>query len=213
VSSPTCADDIALLGCKGHELQASLDIVQYTGRGRDLVTINPAKSEIVNTANRLECPKVKIDNNEITEEKEAKHLGLIRKAKNKLNIEDCLKIGRQTTYALLGSGLHARRGMSPIIALKIWRTYVSPKLLYGIEIMTYTKTDLQKLERLQLKILKQFQDLSERTTNVGVYSLLGIEPIAAVIDRNTISFHGGIIRNKSTIEFTTTKGGSLTPNL
>jgi hypothetical protein len=53
-----------------------------------MVTINPAKSEILNTANRLECPKVKIDNNEITEIKEAKNLGLIRKAKNKLNIED-----------------------------------------------------------------------------------------------------------------------------
>ena len=48
VSSPTCVDDIALLGCKGHELQSLLDIVQYS-IGRDLVTINPAKSEIVNT--------------------------------------------------------------------------------------------------------------------------------------------------------------------
>jgi hypothetical protein len=37
---------------------ALLDIVQYS-IGRDLVTINPAKSEIVNTANRLECPKVR----------------------------------------------------------------------------------------------------------------------------------------------------------
>jgi hypothetical protein len=91
--------------------------------------------------------------------------------------------------------------MSPIIALKIWRTYVIQKLLYGIKIMTYTKTDLQKLERLQLKILKQFQGLSERTANVGVYSLLGIETIEVVIDRNTLSFLGGIIRNKSTIEF------------
>ena len=67
--------------------------------------------------------------------------------------------------------------------------------------MTYTKTHLQKLERLQLKILKQFQGLSERIENVGVYSLLGIETIEAVIDRNTLSFLGGIIRNKSTIEF------------
>ena len=74
-------------------------------------------------------------------------------------ISGYVKIGRQTTYALLGSGLHTRRGMSPIIALQIWRT------------------DLQKLERLQLKILKQFQGLSERIANVGVYSLLGIEPI------------------------------------
>jgi hypothetical protein len=91
--------------------------------------------------------------------------------------------------------------MSPIIALTIWRTYVIPKFLYGIEIRTYTKTDLQKLERLQLKILKQFQGLSERTANVGAYSLLELEPIEAVIDRNTLSFLGGIIRNKSIIEF------------
>jgi hypothetical protein len=52
-----------------------------------------------------------------------------------------------------------------------------------------------------LKILKQFQGLSERTANVGVYSLLGIETIEVVIDRNTLSCLGGIIRNKSTIEF------------
>ena len=58
VSSPTCADDIALLGCKGHELQALLDIVQYS-IGRGLVTINPAMSEIVNTVNRLKFPKVR----------------------------------------------------------------------------------------------------------------------------------------------------------
>jgi hypothetical protein len=47
-----------------------------------------------------------------------------------------------------------------------------------------------------LKILKQFQGLSERTANVGVYSLLELEPIEAVIDRNTLSLLGGIIRNK-----------------
>ena len=41
-----------------------------------------------------EGQKVKSDNNEITEVKEAKHLGLTRKAKIKLYIEDCLKIGR-----------------------------------------------------------------------------------------------------------------------
>ena len=59
-----------------------------------------------------EGQKVKSDNNEITEVKEAKHLGLIRKAKNKLNIEDCLKIGRQTTYVLLGSDHHVSHNIT-----------------------------------------------------------------------------------------------------
>ena len=83
MSSPTCADDIALLGCKCHELQSLLDIVQYS-IGRDLVTINPA--------NRLECPKVKIDNNEITEVRKAKHLGLIRKAKKNYTLKTVSKL-------------------------------------------------------------------------------------------------------------------------
>lgn len=52
-----------------------------------------------------------------------------------------------------------------------------------------------------MTILKQFQDKSDRTANVDVYSLQGIEPIEAVIDRNILSCLRGIIRNKSTIVF------------
>jgi hypothetical protein len=132
VSSPTCADDIALLGCKGHELKSLLDIVQYS-IGRDLVTINPA--------NRLECPKVKIDNNEITEVKKAKHLGLIRKA-------------------VLISIPYRNFGMT-----------------YVLQIVSAIMGDIPHL------------------------AWRPKEPIEAVIDRNTLSFLGGIIRNKSIIEF------------
>ena len=56
-----------------------------------------------------------------------------------------LKMGRQTIYALLGSGLHARSGMSPLVLMKIWNTYVVPRFLYGLEVQNPTKQILKSL--------------------------------------------------------------------
>jgi hypothetical protein len=52
-------------------------------------------------------------------------------------------------YTLLGSGLHARSGMSPVVLMKIWNTYVVPRFLYDLEVQNPTKTDIKKLEQLQ----------------------------------------------------------------
>ena len=46
VVAPTCADDIALLASKEHEVQSLLDIV-YDSTRKYLVTINPKKSDLV----------------------------------------------------------------------------------------------------------------------------------------------------------------------
>ena len=58
-------------------------------------------------------------------------------------------MGRQTIYALLGSDLHARSGMSPVVLMKIWNTYVVPIFLYGLEVQNPTKTDIKKLAQIQ----------------------------------------------------------------
>ncbi|VDH95020.1 Hypothetical predicted protein [Mytilus galloprovincialis] len=78
---------------------------------------------------------------------------------------------------MLGPGLHARKGMSPIVALKKWQTYAIPRCLYGIEIMNYTKTDILKLERLQQQVCRQIQGLPTRTANAATYVMLGAQEI------------------------------------
>ena len=67
---------------------------------------------------------------EISRVSNVKHLGITRTTNGKGNLEERLKTGRQTIYALLGSGLHARVGMSPIVLQKIWKTYVVPRYIY-----------------------------------------------------------------------------------
>ena len=125
----------------------------------------------------------------------------MRNNKNKENIEDRLKIARRTVYALLGPGLHARKGMSPIVSAKLWQTYVIPRSLYGIEVLNYTKTDILKFEKLQLKICRQIQGLPNRTANAAVYILLGLEPIQSVVDRLLLTFFGCIIQDEDSIEY------------
>ena len=120
---------------------------------------------------------------------------------NKIKVDERIRVGRTTIYALLGPGLHARQGTCPTISYKIWKTYVIPRILYGVEVLNHTLTDIKKLERLQVQICKQIQGLPERTTNLAAYSLLGVEPIEMVVDRLTLTFLGNILQDKTTIEF------------
>ncbi|VDI58044.1 Hypothetical predicted protein [Mytilus galloprovincialis] len=115
VASPTCADDIALLG-EPQDIQAMLNIIEFHSK-RDMVKINPEKSEVLCTSKGKK---------QINRVDKLKHLGITRNVKSKVNTDERLKTGRQTIYALLGSGLHTRTGMCPLVLCKIWKSYVVP---------------------------------------------------------------------------------------
>jgi tetraacyldisaccharide-1-P 4'-kinase len=54
VVSPTCADDIAILACSKHEAQALLEIALIL-TDKDLVRINPTKTDLVQRFNVSKC--------------------------------------------------------------------------------------------------------------------------------------------------------------
>ena len=200
VASPACADDIVLLG-PSTEMQAMIDVVQYNTR-RDLVKLNPGKTEVIRMAkkNNNVSSEYALEGQDIKRVQKLKHLGITYQENNKINLDERLKMGRQTIYALLGSGLHARSGMSPVVLMKIWNTYVVPRFLYGLEVQNPTKTDIKKLEQLQRKVCRQFQCLPERTSFIAVYALTGAEPIEVTLDKYCINLFFGIARLNSTIE-------------
>ena len=47
-------------------------------------------------------------------------------------------------YSLMGAGLHGINGINPLIAWKLWRTFVVPRMLYEIETLKITTTDMGK---------------------------------------------------------------------
>jgi hypothetical protein len=51
VSAPACADDIALMG-EGKDIQAMVNLLEYNTK-RDLVKLNPEKTEIIKVSKAL----------------------------------------------------------------------------------------------------------------------------------------------------------------
>ena len=72
-------------------------------------------------------------------------------------------LGRRSAYALMGSGFHGMNGISPAISIHIYRTYVLPRVLYGLEGTILKSKHITKLERFHRKTLRQLQTLPDRT--------------------------------------------------
>ena len=198
-SAPTCADDTALLAGDTHKLQSVMNIVEFC-TGQDLVTINPDKSEVLVYGNKAVTQPIFLNSQQIQYKTKLTHLGINRNNKNKINIEERLQIARKTIYSLLGPNLHARKCLSPIVAHKLWKTYVIPRFLHGVEVLHITHTDLERLEKLQRKTCKHIQGLPDRTSSTGVHVLPGVEPIECVIDRNRLSLFINIARSQGSLE-------------
>ncbi|KAK3104097.1 hypothetical protein FSP39_024384 [Pinctada imbricata] len=84
VTSPTCADDIALLSQKENDAQILTNTVHEATK-KDRFSINASKCELVNfrtTTKQLAIPTVKYNNTNIEVVSSAKHLGIERNATN-----------------------------------------------------------------------------------------------------------------------------------
>ena len=77
----------------------------------------------------------------------------------------------------------------PTISLSLWCKIGIPSMLYGAETwLNLTKTELYRLEKTQCVILKAIQNLSLRTHNDIVRSLIGQNNIQCYLDQCKLRF-------------------------
>ena len=112
----------------------------------------------------------------------------------------------------MGAGMHGCNGISPIISFSMWTTFVTPRILHGIEMLDIRQKDLQSLETFQRKCLKQIQGLPVNTASAAVYFLLGAFPIEGLIHQRFLSTFGNILQKKTSLEFRLAKRQLLHKN-
>ncbi len=196
VSSPTCADDVILMATCRSTLQTMVDEIALFSK-RNRYSIHPSKS--VALAWKDSPPDVSLNGKHLPTTDTLEHLGVVRvitesKIQTRPFVESRVQLMRRTAYSLMAVGLHGQDGLNPMASLKIINTYVSPRMLYGLESILITKTEEDILSRAHRALLRDIQSLPVNTATEMVYLLPGALTLQAQLDMRRLSLAGAVAR-------------------
>jgi hypothetical protein len=209
VSAPTCADDVTLMASTPSDLQVMLNVAsQDSNRERYQFSRTKTKVMYVN-GKPLQSPLVgtgrwDIEGAPLEVVTRQEHLGIGREAdpsKTSKFIAERIKLGRRSTYAFMGAGVHGLNGLHPMASIRIWDTFVLPRLVHSLEAMVIPEKDLASIEIYQRGTLRRIQHLPQSASNNAVYLLLGECPISGTVHRNILGFFGSLILQRESAEF------------
>ena len=159
--APTCADDLAALGGRMHAQCIVYMVKGYCCGHR--YCIRPKKSEEVplNKDDKESQSNIVFGDESIPTVQSTVHLGIHKQTNGRPDITHKVQLGRRTMYSMMGAGVNCGSVLSPVVSAHLWNTYKIPRVIYGLEVLTYTLSDLQCLERMQRDMLRKIQSLSK----------------------------------------------------
>ena len=164
---PTVADDLLFLSRSIIDLQAMLSTQGYfAGLGRYLISDSKTKVFIVNsrvdTVTWNQSQIFSINGNPIEVVNECTHLRIkrdsISRSGHSTTVDDRIASARGCAYSLIslmGAGLHGENGGNPRVSLSLWSAYVLPRLIYGLDMLKLSKSEIQKLNQFHKKSLNK----------------------------------------------------------
>ena len=199
--APTCADDVAVLGNKVYHTRCMVEIVRgYCGREHH--TTHPQKSEevVLNLeADTQSEETVKYGDVPIKKVKSTVHLGVERNKTGRPEISKKIQLYR-TMYSLMGVGAHGSSGPNRKVSAHLWNIYALPRVLYGLEVQSCSRTDIQAMEQLQRSILRRIQSLPRNTAIPALYCLLGVRPLEQELDLRRLTLLANVLYSDGTLE-------------
>ena len=132
-------------------------------------------------------------------------LGIKRDASSKFGVKQVvserIQTAHKTVYALMGAGLYGMNGINPMASMHMIKCFVLPRLLYGLDVIRLTKTDIKNLSTYYVQLLKQIQHVPVRTATAAVLILAGQIPIEAELHKRMLSLFRNIAENKGSMEY------------
>jgi hypothetical protein len=203
-NAPTCADDVALLAHSRTDLQAMLDMC-YSYSRMERFYLQPTKSMILILNDKdAQEPQFHLGPDPIPVVTEALHLGILRDKETGGclgTLKNNITKARGALYAQMGTGLHGTNGLPPAICVRVLNTYIMPILLYGLEILLPSPSDIKEAEAFHTRTLKQLLSLPDTCANLVVYILSGHLPLTGQIHLKALTLLGSILRDKTSLEY------------
>ena len=206
VGCPTCADDTALVHSNAIDMQIAINRChQFSTRQRFGFSVTKTKILVYDERTKA-IPDRSIWNlnkRPLEAVTKQEHLGIIRNSSN-IRFSMCderIQDGRRAAYSLFGAGFHGLNGLNPKTSVRIWKTFVVPRLIHGLEVLVYDEKQVEKIETYQRTTMKQLQHLPPCCSNSVTYLLAGITPIIAELEKRTLTTFVRFIKDKNSAEF------------
>jgi hypothetical protein len=206
VGIPTVADDNCMIASTHTGAQTQLLLAQDNASNVRYV-FSKTKSKVMYIPDKATkaIPHMPLQFNDsaIDYSREETHLGLARTedGKSSTAVHKRIQIGRRTAYALMGAGLYGVNGISPHVSKTLITTYVDPAVLYGLEALCMSDSDLAALDKFQRSLLRQIQSLPDSTAIPAIYLLLGILPLRAQVHQKILSLYNSILQRPNSVEY------------
>ena len=193
LGSPACADDFLFLAMSAVELQEMICVQEFYANDEHYISDTKTRVFIVNSVLSTEQWNkngiFNLNGNDIEVVEECTHLGIQRDSTSRSDhtrtVDEPIQSARRCAYSLMG-GLHGQNRVSPVVSLSMWKVYVLPCLLYGLDILTLTKSEIAKINQFHKKFLKQIMHLPGRTADAAIYILPGQIPTEGEIHKHIL---------------------------
>ena len=193
---PSVADDMLLISLSKNALQKMISICheyslkwryEYNVEKCAVVTFNAKHKTQTTTSNSF-----RLGDQTIPCATQYKHLGIVLDNYCSMTpaINDAILKLRGTFFCILNSGIHPG-GFNPTTLLKLYKSIVIPKALYGCELWNSVQAaSLQQLERAHRLCIRCIQGLPLQASSIIAASCLGVHSIEKEIDLRKLQFFG-----------------------
>ncbi|CAF0743838.1 unnamed protein product [Brachionus calyciflorus] len=205
------ADDVLLVSSTKEGLQQQLNIVQDYGLNNE-IKYNPDKTVFMifhfklkrNVAELKEDiwqGNLVLDGTAIKRVDTMKYLGVDISEDDRLSkhLSKRKRLVQQALFKLKIIGLQTPF-LHPIMKGQLYKTYIRPILLYGLETFYLKLTDINDLKRFEGNTVKTIMDISTRCRSTYLTHAMNIEPLQYKLRNIKIDFFLRLKENKFTEE-------------
>lgn len=206
------ADDILIMSNTKQGLQRQLKVIEQYGKMMG-IKYNPDKTKLMiyNTKCKrsirsqredLWQDEVTLDGVRIQKVDTMRYLGMeINETnKNKSHIDKRRRLAISSAVRLKTLGIWTEH-TNPYLKGHLYKTFIRPVLMYGIENLDITKTELNNIRRIEGNIIKYMIGISNRCRTSNLLLALNIEDTETYIENVKAEFVIRLIENLYTTKF------------
>ena len=195
-NSVAYADDITLFSTNIKGLQNLIDIcVAYSRRWRFKFGIAKSKCMVTGAYPLSQNPRWRLGDEYLCSVDKLDILGNTYNCNgnSSSHVENRINKCRQSFYGLGNIGM-SYPGATPGVQAYLYKSICQPTLTYGLESMNCSKAQMQKLDSIQGKLIKQSLGLSKRSHNTELLQAMNISNVKSIVNRNVLSLYNRIFK-------------------